>query len=458
MSEPLSLNTLARVPAPIRRPTYDPAGLGVGILHLGPGAFHRAHQAVFTEDAVEAAGGDWGIFAVSLQRPDTPDALAAQDGLFTVEIREQQLEHRVVGAIRAAASAPRSPQRVLDAFADPKIALVTLTVTEKGYALDGDGALDLRNAEIARDLGRQGPPTSTIGWLAAGLATRRARNAGPVTVMSCDNLNQNGRRLEAAVLAFAQATDPALADWIRDAVAFPSTMVDSITPASTPALAERVQSALGLADAACVQREAFTQWVIEDRFAGPRPAWEAAGAEIVVDLAPFERLKLHVLNASHSALAYFGLPRGHALVRDAIADRELAAIIETMVLEEIAPALQGLPAAAYWRQVRKRFANPSLDHRLSQISDDGSQKLAQRIFPILIANVRAGRPAARLAKVVRGWLELGARGSLKDPQAERLRAWGAAGASLSAALDDPQLFPDEFRSEPAVRAAIAGPA
>jgi fructuronate reductase len=195
--------------------------------------------------------------------------------------------------------------------------------------------------------------------------------------------------------------------------------------------------------------------VIEDRFAGPRPAWEAAGAEIVPDVEPFERLKLHVLNAAHSALAYLGLPRGHALVREAIGDAELAALVQAMVLEEVAPALGPLPVESYWRTVRARFANPSIDHRLSQISDDGSTKLAQRIFPILIAGVRAGRPVARLAQVVRGWLKLGGEGRLRDPQSDRLAAWGRAGASLDAALDDPALFPAEFRTDPALRRAMA---
>jgi fructuronate reductase len=456
VSARLSFSTLAQVPAAVRRPRYDPARLGVGILHLGLGAFHRAHQAVYTEDAIEADGGDWGICAVSLRRPDSPRALAAQDGLYTVEIRGEQLEHRIVGAIRRAATGPLEPRALLDAFASPATHVVTLTVTEKGYALGADGALDLADPDVAHDLRAPAEPRSTVGWLVAGLAERQARGGGPVSILSCDNLSQNGRRLEAAVLAFARESRPGLEAWIADNAAFPSTMVDSITPASTPELRGRVEAALGLEDAACVQREAFVQWAIEDRFAGPRPAWEAGGAEFVSDVEPFERLKLHVLNAAHSALAYLGLPRGHALVREAVNDPELAGLVEAMVLGEIAPALPELPVEAYWRTVRRRFANPSIDHRLAQISDDGSRKLAQRILPILIANVRAGRPAGRLAQVVRGWLALGAQGRLNDPEAQRLADWGRAGADLDAALDDPRLFPDAFRAESALRRAMAG--
>jgi fructuronate reductase len=455
VSPRLSLRTLGQVPAGVRRPLYDPSTLGIGILHMGLGAFHRAHQAVFTDDAIEAEGGDWGICAVSLRRPDSPQALAAQDGLYTVEIRGETVEHRVVGAIRQTATAPLESRAVLDAFAQAHV--VTLTVTEKGYALAPDGALDFADPDIARDLAAgAAAPVSTIGWLVAGLAARQARGGGPLTIVSCDNLSQNGRRLEAATLAFARRRQPGLEGWIADHVAFPSTMVDSIVPASTPELRARVEAALGLEDLGCVQREAFTQWVIEDRFAGPRPAWEAAGAELVADVEPFERLKLHVLNASHSALAYLGLPRGHAYVRQAIADPELAGLVEAMVLEEIAPALPDLHVEAYWRTVARRFANPSIDHRLAQISDDGSRKLAQRVFPILIANARAGRPAGRLAQVVRGWLALGAQGRLNDPEAARLAAWGRDGAVLDAALDDPRLFPAEFRNDPALRRAMAG--
>jgi fructuronate reductase len=445
---------MAQVPAAVRRPRYDPARLGIGIVHLGLGAFHRAHQAAFTEDAIEAAGGQWGICAVSLRRPDSPRALAAQDGLFTLEIRGEAIEHRIIGAIRRTATAPLEPRELLGAFASPAVHVATLTVTEKGYALDASGALDFEDPDVAHDLRHPAEPRSTIGWLCAGLAERRARGGGPISILSCDNLSQNGRRLEGATLTFAREIHPGLAAWVAENVAFPATMVDSITPAAAPELKARVEAALGLEDLGCVQRERFAQWVIEDRFAGPRPAWEAAGAELVADVEPYERLKLHVLNAAHSALAYLGLPRGHALVREAIADPDLAALVQAMVLDEIAPALAGLPVEDYWRTVKARFANPGIDHRLAQISDDGSKKLAQRIFPILLANVRGGRPAARLAQVIRSWLELGAKGRLNDPQSERLVAWDQAGADLATALDDPALFPPEFRGEPALRRVI----
>jgi fructuronate reductase len=452
----LSLGVLGRLPAPVRRPGFDPAALAIGQVHLGLGAFHRAHQAVFTEDAIEAEGGDWGVCAISLRTPDAARALASQDGLYTVEIRGRSVEHRVIGCIRQTIAASEDQLSALRSLSAPAVKVVSLTVTEKGYALDGEGRLDFDHPDVAHDLRQMSARRSTVGWLTAGLAARRARGGGAVSIVSCDNLSRNGSRLRAATLAFAEALDPALAAWIADHAAFPATMVDSITPASTPELAARARAALGFADVGCVQREAFSQWVVEDAFAGPRPAWEAAGAELVSDVEPYERLKLHVLNASHSALAYLGLPRGHALVREAVADAELIGQVEAMVLQEIAPALPGLAAADYWRRTRERFANPNIDHRLAQISDDGSQKLAQRVYPILIANARAGRPAGRLASVARAWLERGAQGLLKDPQAQRLIEWGRAGRDLAAGLDDPQLFPPAFREDEAVRRTVLG--
>jgi fructuronate reductase len=270
-------------------------------------------------------------------------------------------------------------------------------------------------------------------------------------VISCDNLMGNGRKLEAAARTLAERWDPALAAWIEAEVAFPGTMVDCITPATTEESRARVEAGLGLADQACVSREAFAQWVIEDRFKGPRPAWERAGVEFTSDVARFERLKLHVLNAAHSALAYLGIPRGHTFVREAIADPELSRLLDAMMSEEVAPALPDLPVTDYWRTCRARFANPRVDHRLTQIGEDGSAKLAQRLYPLIIANARAGRPTGRMSAVVRGWLALAVRGAVKDPLAERLRA---SPGGVAALLDDPRLFPDAFRLEAAARQAL----
>lgn len=432
----LNRETLARLPADVRRPDYDFQNVGVGIVHLGLGAFHRAHQAMFTEDVL-SGGGDWGILGVSLRHPDVSAALAAQDHLYTVERLASSEDYRVVAAVRASLCAPAHRAGLEDALASPQTHIVTLTVTEKGYCLGADGALDFTRPEISRDLEFPNEPNSTIGWIAHGLAVRATRHGRPITIISCDNLQANGTRLRDAVTAFTERSRPDLLSWLEDNVVFPRTVVDCIAPAVTDTARSRVAQALGLEDRACVQREAFSQWVIEDRFAGPRPAWDRVGVQIVDDVDAYGRLKLHVLNACHCALAYLGLPRGYTFVREAIADAELARFLDELVSIEIAPALHPLPALDYWRTVRARFAIPRIDYRLSQIAEDGSLKVAERIFPLMIANAATGAPVRSLARIVRGWLE---------------SAFGET--PVRSALDDPTLFPLPIRENASLRSAI----
>ncbi len=422
----------------VRRPAYDPAHLPVGIAHVGVGAFHRAHQAVFTEDAIEAAGGGWGIVGVSLRHGDVPAALGPQDCLFTLELRSADPTYRIVGSLRRVLAASADPVAAQGVLADPAIRVATLTVTEPAYALGSDGELDLQRPEITHDLANPDNPVSAPGWVLAALARRRAAGAGPISILSCDNLRENSARLGRSVRTMAARQNPELAAWILGDVGFPNTVVDAITPASDVALRARVAAATGLDDEAAVQREPFAGWAIEDRFAAPRPAWERAGVEIVADIAGHESLKLHVLNAAHSGLACLGLPRRWRFVREAIADTELSGFLDALMAEEIAPALPGQDVAAYWRTTRRRFVEPAIDHRLDQIARDGASKLRERIHPLIIANARAGRPATRLGAIVRAWLALEHR-------------------PVEAALDDPALFAEPFRREPAVRAAVLEP-
>jgi fructuronate reductase len=298
-------------------------------------------------------------------------------------------------------------------------------------------------------------PCSAIGWLALALAHRDKNGAGPLTILSCDNLQSNGERLAGAVREFCERTRPGLASRIAANTAFPSTLVDCIVPASDAAHRARVRDALGMEDQASVQREEFSQWVIQDHFAGPIPAWGAVGAEIVPDIAGYQRLKLHVLNAAHSALAYLGLPRGHITVRQAIADPDLLMFLDAMVALEIAPALAPLDVAGYWRTVKARFANPMVDHRLAQIAEDGSLKLPQRLFPLLETNIRANRDIARMAAVIRAWLQLMATASPpRDPANAWAADWAKAGADPAKALDNEALFPVPFRTNAGLRNAI----
>jgi len=432
----LNLDALARLPAGVRCPDYDFLNLSIGVVHLGLGAFHRAHQAVYIENALRSSGGDWGILGASLRHADVPSAMAAQQQLYTVETLGSICSYQIVAAVRASLTATTQRAQLLSALSSPRTHIVTLTVTEKGYCLGMDGELDVANAAIAHDLAYPGEPSTAVGWIAAGLEERYQSHRRPVTVISCDNLQANGAKLRRAVAAFVERSRPEMLPWLSDNVAFPQTVVDCIVPATTAVSRARVAETLGVHDLACVQREAYSQWVIENCFAGPRPAWEQSGVQVVADVTDYARLKLHVLNTCHSALAYLGLPRGYSFVREAMADTDLAQFLEALVSTEITPALAPLAVRGYWQAVRSRFANPQIDHRLSQIAQDGALKLGERVFPLMIANAAAGVPVRCLARIVHGWLEL-------------------KRADLDAALEDPTLLPPTIRTNSTLRAAIS---
>ncbi len=426
----LSLATLDRVPAAVARPAYDVRELRVGIVHLGLGAFHRAHQAIYA-DSIAARDPRWGISGVSLKTPRATELLSAQDGLYTaLEKSASGSRARIVGSIREALFLGTARDRVVARIADPHVRVITLTVTEKGYCHDpATGRLDTSHPEIVRDLAAPDAATSAPGLIVAALAARREAGAGPLNVVCCDNLPHNGRVVEAIVLSFARARDAALADWIARNVAFPSTMVDRIVPATTDADVAEAARIIGLDDAAPVAFEPFRQWVIEDRFAAERPRWEDDGAEIVADVAPFETMKLRLLNGSHSTLAYLGFLAGHATIWQASSDPQLSTLVERQMREEIVPTLAAPPGtdlAAYCAQLLTRFRNPALPHRTQQIAMDGSQKLPQRLLGTVRDRIVAGARYAHLALAVAGWIryasgtdERGGAIAVSDPMAAK---------------------------------------
>jgi fructuronate reductase len=405
----LSLAELAHLPGAVARPAYDPAQVGIGIVHLGLGAFHRAHQAVYADDVL-AADPRWGICGVSLKTPRVTAPLAAQQGLYTLLLRDtRDVKARVVGSLRATLFAGADTGQVVARLADPAIKVVTLTVTEKGYCHDpASGELNFAHPDIAHDLAHPAQPVSVVGLLAAGLAARHAHGArGAVNIVCCDNLPHNGRVLRGLVQAFGQRAYPGLGGWIADHAAFPDTMVDRIVPATTPADLADAQRLLGVADAAPVVAESYIQWVLEDRFSAPRPPWERAGAQIVADVAPFETMKLRLLNGSHSTLSYLGFIAGHETIWQASSDPHLARLVERQMAEEIVPTLvapPGIDLAAYCAQLMARFRNPALPHRTQQIAMDGSQKLPQRLLGTVRDRIAAGASFAHLALAVAGWI------------------------------------------------------
>lgn len=440
----LSNATLGQVAAGVATPNYDRAAVKAGVVHLGPGAFHRAHQAA-AFDTLLAHDPRWGITGVSLNSTSVADALNPQDGLYTLALLDEQVSYRIIGSIGHILTA-RDDAAVLAALAGANTRIISLTVTEKGYCLAGDGTLDLAHPGIVRDL-EGGIPTTAIGWIVAGLAERRRQGLPGVTVLSCDNLAGNGRKLGAAVRAFAETRDSDTARWIEDHVRFPNAMVDSITPATDDALRTRVSAALGLEDAWPIQREGFTQWVIENDFAGDRPELDRAGVTFTTDVHGYEAAKLRLLNGPHSTLAYLGLGLGHASVAAAMADPKLAAFVERLMRADIAPSLippAGLDVDAYIAAILKRFANPAIEHKLAQIAWDGSQKLPYRILDTIRDALAAGRPIDRLAVPIAAWLRFIERAAaagerITDPLADRLLA---AGGDWRAILAMRKIFGD----------------
>jgi fructuronate reductase len=424
---------LDRLPGTVLRPGYNPADHGVGIVHIGLGAFHRAHQAAMTDAALALHGGDWRIAGVSLRSPTVRDQLEPQDGLYTLAVRDGAAETlRVMGSIAGVLVAPKDPGAVIAAIAAPSTHVVSLTITEKGYCHDpATGALREDHPDIAHDLSRPARPKSAIGFLAAGLAARQAAGGGPLTIISCDNLPGNGQLLAGVVRRFVELARPQLADWVAASVGFPSTMVDRIVPATTDDDRCDLARQLGCEDAGLVKTEPFSQWVIEDHFAGPRPAWERVGAQMVDDVRPFELAKLRMLNGSHSTLAYLGLLRGHEFVDQAIADPVIAAVVDDLMAEAAStlPRVSGLDPAAYAAALKERFANASLQHRLAQIAIDGSQKLPQRLVSTIIDVQSAGGSAEAAALGIAAWLRHLSGPWLDDPLVPQLRA---------AACDDPE--------------------
>jgi fructuronate reductase len=377
-------------------------------VHFGPGAFFRAHQAAYY-DALMAKDARWGVSAVSLHSVGVRDALLPQDGLYGLAVLDVEPRLQVIGAVREVLVAPTTPDQVLARLASPSVRLVTLTVTEKGYGLDANGVLDFSDPAVRHDLEHaDAVPKSVIGWLTAGLKTRRAAAVAPFVTLSCDNLTDNGGKLRRAVIAFAKASgQDKLADWIEAAARFPSSMVDSITPATDDALRMRVATALGVEDAWPIQREAFTQWVIEDALGPDGPDLASVGATLTTDVRVFERAKLRLLNGPHSSLAYLGLLAGLTTVAEAIAEPRLRSFIARLMRKDIAPSLQpeaGLDLDAYSAAILSRFANPALRHELGQIAWDGSKKLPFRLLGTVGDAYAAGRSVQRLAIPIAAWM------------------------------------------------------
>lgn len=430
MTPRLAPDTLHHVTAGVGTPAYARAELSIGIVHLGLGAFARAHLAAATEAALAAGGArHWGLCGASLRHADTHDALAPQRGLYTLVERDADPQGRprqrlqVIGCLRELLVAPRDTSVLLERIATPSTRIVSLTVTEKGYVTGPGGALDV---------------------LLQGLSLRRERHEPGLTLLSLDNLASNGDTLHRRLVETARARgDDVLADWLSRRCTFPNSMVDRIVPRTTDADREAVTAALGLRDDWPVLAEPYFDWAVEDRFACGRPDWAMPGVRLVDDAAPWERLKLRMVNGAHSAIAYLGVQAGWATVHEAMSQPALRAYVERLLGDEIAPTLPPLPGldtAAYTAALLGRFANPALAHRTLQIAMDGTQKLPLRWLPVLRERLAAGASSPGLALALAGWIqhqrgtdEAGRRHVIDDPLSAALDAHAAAAPPDAAA-------------------------
>ncbi|HKU01591.1 MAG TPA: mannitol dehydrogenase family protein [Arthrobacter sp.] len=414
----------------------------VRIVHLGLGAFHRSHQAWYTQHAGDSA--EWGIAAFTGRRPDAATALSAQDGLYTVVERGDGGDtFEVVGSIVEAVDGA-DLERLAALVAATTTAVVTLTITEAAYGLGSDGTLDRSDPDVAAELGElragvAGRPSTPVGRLVQALAARKAAGAGPLAVVCCDNLSNNGTVARNAVVGTAEAWDAGLAAWVASSVSFVSTSVDRITPRTTEADLDEVRNACGYFDNSPVVAEPFRNWVLSGEFPAGRPRWEDAGAIFVDDIEPYENRKLWLLNGAHSLLAYAGQVRGHSTVAGALADPVCLAAVERF-WDEAEANLTGpahgadLQVPAYREQLLERFRNARIAHHLAQIAMDGSTKLRMRAVPVLLAERQQGRSGEASALMIAAWLDYSRMvvrdgGTLQDPLAADLAAADALAGS-----------------------------
>jgi mannitol 2-dehydrogenase len=406
----LSQKSIDELPVP--GPDYDRSQVGTGIVHVGVGGFHRAHQAMYLDRLMTAGRAlDWGITGVGVLPGDRRirDVLAAQNGLYTLVVKHSDgtYEPRVIGSITGFLHAPEDPEAVIEAMAAPSTRIVSLTVTEGGYNVHAvTGEFDPASPDVAHDLAPGAVPRTTFGLVTEALRRRRERGTGPLTVMSCDNLQGNGHLSHRVFTAFARLRDPELGEWVEREVKFPNSMVDRITPVTTDADREQVRERFGIADEWPVVCEPFEQWVLEDSFAAGRPPFEDAGVQVVPDVVPYELMKLRLLNAGHQALCYFAYLAGYRLVHEAAQDPLFQRFLLGYMSEEAAPTLAPVPGidlAEYQRTLIRRFSNPEVRDTIARLCAETSDRIPKFVLPAIREQLAHDRDVRRGAAIVASW-------------------------------------------------------
>jgi mannitol 2-dehydrogenase len=417
----------------IRKPQYDRNTLNVGILHMSVGGFHRAHQAVYLDDILNNNPADWMISGVGLMPQDLKnlEALKAQDGLYSVLERSPQLDKvRIVGSMKELIHAPSEVQNVIDRIASSSIKILSLTITEKGYYYNEKRDLDLNSEAVRHDISLPQNPKTAYGYIVKGLLKRKHNNSGALTIMCCDNLPGNGHITQHLLNQFIAEAVPDLLSWVNDNVSFPNAMVDRITPATTSIIQDILRDDFAVDDQWPVVCEDYIQWILEDKFIAGRPAFEIVGVQMVSDVEPYERMKVRLLNGSHSALSYISYLMGHRNVDKAMADPLVCKFVEHYMNEDITPTLPSVPGidlVSYKKKLIERFSNPSISDQVSRLAEDGSQKIRNAIVPPLEYQLENDGSIKNMAFALAAWWrylvaidEKNEIIAVKDPLSERL--------------------------------------
>jgi len=445
-SLPISADTLSALADRVEVPTYDRSALSPAVVHIGVGGFHRAHQLVYFDDlAQQGISTDWGVVGVGMRSPAMKDALLPQEYLFTVVEKGPRGERgRIVGVMGNYVFAPDSSDELLDTLSAPSTRLVTLTVTANGYPVNLDtGQFEPRALEVLADLQDPQRPRSVFGYLVEALDRRRRAGVAPFTVLSCDNLQHNGAAARTAVVSFAALRDPQLADWIEEQVSFPSSMVDRITPETSPQQRDAIAVSLGVDDRWPVVTEPFSQWIVEDDFCNGRPPLDQVGVLYVDDVQPYKLIKTRLLNATHSAVGYLGYLCGYRTMHEAMSDPVITEYVIRLLAEvsPMLPSAPGMEIRRYRESLLERFANPGISDQLTRLCGRGSTKMASYLLPSLRQALQEGRDCEMLTLALAGWFrylrgidESGREIDIKDVQKDILQALARQGGSDSSIL------------------------
>ena len=463
MTAKLNTANLSQLDPKIQVPQYDRQKVGQAIMHVGVGGFHRAHQALYTDDLLnQGEDSQWGFCGVGLLKHDARirEVMQSQDCLYTLVERSLAGDTaRVIGSIVNFSFAPDDSQKVIEQMASPTTRILSLTITEGGYYISSTGELDAQHPDLQRDLANPHEPSCAFGYILEALDRRRIRGLAPFTLMSCDNIQSNGEVAKKMLMAFAELRDPQLKNWMAENCLFPNSMVDRITPATTDEHRNLVKEKFGIDDGWPVMTESFKQWVIEDHFVQGRPKWEQVGAQMTSDVLPYEKMKLRLLNASHQALCYIGMLLGYQLVHETMEDPDIRKLVEKMMDDEVTPILSEVPGVdltEYKKTLIERFANPAIRDQLSRIGIYGSSGIPKFVLPTVEEQLKRGGPIKLLSFTVASWFryldgldESGKELPMLDPMASKLRERAkAAGKDARQLLGMREVFSEELANAP----------